>query len=333
MDKTGFIHMNGRVYDPELGRFLSPDPIVQAPSNSQSWNRYTYTFNSPLSFTDPSGYSSDLPPGWDGEIHYENDIHFGEYQRADNRLIRRLFPRVWGPRECPYGFVLVKENRFKTGCKPYTGGERVGYIDYGSLGNGVIDTASLERLRSSGPGSISQTGVGVGSSADVRSEAFAAATLAQEESFDEMVHRWISEADATVHASLREFYNSVNVNPLKIAVGTGNAVRSRVQAFQGLVLSRVAVLSGALGQFEIAVPAGALAAWRYQSSVASARRGGQQLGEGFAENLSDLSVKNVLGILPFGQKIDDVGEPLPWNLEIYEDESFLDIIGEIGSGF
>lgn len=56
LDRTGFIHMNGRVYDPQLGRFLSPDPIVQAPTNSQSWNRYTYVFNNPLAFTDPSGF-------------------------------------------------------------------------------------------------------------------------------------------------------------------------------------------------------------------------------------------------------------------------------------
>nr|WP_288132035.1 RHS repeat-associated core domain-containing protein [Microbulbifer sp.] len=50
------IHMNGRLYDPTLGRFLSPDPFVQAPANSQSWNRYSYVFNSPLNFTDPSGF-------------------------------------------------------------------------------------------------------------------------------------------------------------------------------------------------------------------------------------------------------------------------------------
>ena len=51
--------MNGRVYDPKIGRFLSPDPIVQAPTNSQSWNRYTYVFNSPLNYTDPSGFEGD----------------------------------------------------------------------------------------------------------------------------------------------------------------------------------------------------------------------------------------------------------------------------------
>ena len=48
--------MNGRVYDPKLGRFLSADPFVQAPANTQSYNRYAYVLNNPLSYTDPDGY-------------------------------------------------------------------------------------------------------------------------------------------------------------------------------------------------------------------------------------------------------------------------------------
>jgi len=48
--------MNGRVQDPVVGRFLSADPFVQAPYFSESLNRYSYTFNSPLSYTDPSGF-------------------------------------------------------------------------------------------------------------------------------------------------------------------------------------------------------------------------------------------------------------------------------------
>lgn len=57
LDRTGLIHMNGRVYDPVLGRFLSPDPLVQAPAYSQSYNRYTYVWNNPLGMTDPTGYA------------------------------------------------------------------------------------------------------------------------------------------------------------------------------------------------------------------------------------------------------------------------------------
>ncbi len=56
LDPVGLIHMNGRVYDPKLARFSSADPFLQAPSNTQSHNRYTYVFNNPLSYTDPSGY-------------------------------------------------------------------------------------------------------------------------------------------------------------------------------------------------------------------------------------------------------------------------------------
>jgi RHS repeat-associated protein len=58
LDGVGLIHMNGRVYDPLLGRFLSADPIVQAPHYSQSFNRYAYVMNNPLSLVDPSGFQS-----------------------------------------------------------------------------------------------------------------------------------------------------------------------------------------------------------------------------------------------------------------------------------
>ncbi|MFP5507501.1 MAG: RHS repeat domain-containing protein [Gammaproteobacteria bacterium] len=56
LDGVGLIHMNGRVYDPQLGRFLSADPYVGAPANPQNLNRYSYVNNNPLSYTDPSGF-------------------------------------------------------------------------------------------------------------------------------------------------------------------------------------------------------------------------------------------------------------------------------------
>jgi RHS repeat-associated protein len=49
------INMNGRLYDPVLGRFFSPDNYVQMPDNSQNFNRYNYCLNNPLKYTDPSG--------------------------------------------------------------------------------------------------------------------------------------------------------------------------------------------------------------------------------------------------------------------------------------
>jgi len=49
--------MNGRIYDPLLGRFLSSDRYVQFPNDLQSYNRYSYVLNNPLTHNDPSGYA------------------------------------------------------------------------------------------------------------------------------------------------------------------------------------------------------------------------------------------------------------------------------------
>jgi len=58
LDNLALIHMNGRVQDPVIGRFLSADPLVQAPDYSQSLNRYAYAWNNPLSRIDPSGFAN-----------------------------------------------------------------------------------------------------------------------------------------------------------------------------------------------------------------------------------------------------------------------------------
>ncbi|MDW6091669.1 RHS repeat-associated core domain-containing protein [Vibrio rhizosphaerae] len=55
--EVGLIHMNGRAYDQELGRFISPDPEIQAPFVTNSFNRYSYVWNNPLKYQDPTGYS------------------------------------------------------------------------------------------------------------------------------------------------------------------------------------------------------------------------------------------------------------------------------------
>lgn len=49
------VNMNGRLYDPLVGRFLNVDPYVQMPDNTQNYNRYSYCLNNPLKFTDPDG--------------------------------------------------------------------------------------------------------------------------------------------------------------------------------------------------------------------------------------------------------------------------------------
>jgi RHS repeat-associated protein len=58
LNSVELIHMNGRAFDYNLGRFLSVDPIIQFPTNSQSLNPYSYIMNNPLAGTDPTGYEA-----------------------------------------------------------------------------------------------------------------------------------------------------------------------------------------------------------------------------------------------------------------------------------
>jgi RHS repeat-associated protein len=73
LDNVGLIHMNGRVYDPITGRFLSTDPVIGDLTDSQRLNPYCYVSNRPLTATDPTGFDElqratgtqgILPPGW-----------------------------------------------------------------------------------------------------------------------------------------------------------------------------------------------------------------------------------------------------------------------------
>ncbi|MFA6951327.1 MAG: RHS repeat-associated core domain-containing protein [Lentimicrobiaceae bacterium] len=54
-NEFGLINMNGRVYDPVIARFLSPDGFIQVPGLAQNYNGYVYCLNNPLIYTDPSG--------------------------------------------------------------------------------------------------------------------------------------------------------------------------------------------------------------------------------------------------------------------------------------
>jgi len=83
LNRTGFVHMNGRVYDSRIGRFIQPDPIVGDPTSGENYNRYAYVLNSPLSFTDPSGLDRNAlggAPSWMGNSNdgpFPITIRFG----------------------------------------------------------------------------------------------------------------------------------------------------------------------------------------------------------------------------------------------------------------
>ena len=60
VDEVGIIHMNGRIYEPRLARFLQADPKIDGADTTQGYNRYSYVQNKPLIATDPSSYASSL---------------------------------------------------------------------------------------------------------------------------------------------------------------------------------------------------------------------------------------------------------------------------------
>jgi RHS repeat-associated protein len=87
-------HMNGRVQDAITGRFLSPDPNVPDPGNTQSYNRYSYVNNNPLTYTDPTGFDD---CGDDGcySAPTESDSEFGGYNDDPNPGSSDPSPPEW----------------------------------------------------------------------------------------------------------------------------------------------------------------------------------------------------------------------------------------------
>jgi RHS repeat-associated protein len=67
LDSTGLYYYGARYYDATIGRFISPDPTISHPANSQAFNRYSYCINNPLKYIDPSGLKEEdwYDPFWD----------------------------------------------------------------------------------------------------------------------------------------------------------------------------------------------------------------------------------------------------------------------------
>ena len=86
-ETAGLYWYASRAYDPAIGRFVSPDPIVPAPGNPQSLNRYSYVYNNPLKYTDPTGhYSVEDDKQWLLEYSEKND---GKAPTASDEAFRQ----------------------------------------------------------------------------------------------------------------------------------------------------------------------------------------------------------------------------------------------------
>ncbi len=126
----GLINMNGRLYDPLVARMLSPDIVIQDEQNSQAYNRYSYCFNNPLRFTDPSGY---IVRGhynilnWSSTMYYDVDINRKNGNSFNTDLSEGKYSPIY---DVNGNFLGTTKEGFTGDVLVYTGNDN---IDFSSL--------------------------------------------------------------------------------------------------------------------------------------------------------------------------------------------------------
>ena len=151
------VHMNGRVYDPDLGRFISADPYVQYPMISQNYNRYTYVDNNPLSYTDPSGFF--MFGQYYGDA-YDNFTDSGSYNLDFNSSMGFFAGESYSSLDYSATFGFEGDNISVTG---YEGGSSFTYyFDTASyLGGSFSETVASTPTLDSSPTGLLTDGIGV----------------------------------------------------------------------------------------------------------------------------------------------------------------------------
>jgi RHS repeat-associated protein len=133
LDGSGLMYYNARYFDPDLGQFISPDPLVPDPTNLFDYNRYMYVRGNPMRYTDPTGHCATLDDGspdlekdkgcWDaasewlatfGMRGYKNESDWYKYFASSASItedvLRTVLHGHWAPRYQKAGIYHERYN-------------------------------------------------------------------------------------------------------------------------------------------------------------------------------------------------------------------------------
>ncbi|MBQ4477144.1 MAG: hypothetical protein II945_00895 [Bacteroidales bacterium] len=105
LDKFALINFNGRMYDPVLAHFLSPDPYIQSPENPLNYNRYSYCLFSPLQYVDPSGMTIEIT----GEDGSKTIYTQGMQYNGNDEFTKRAIDALNGMNSTKNGSVVLHD--------------------------------------------------------------------------------------------------------------------------------------------------------------------------------------------------------------------------------
>lgn len=176
MPHFSIINMNGRMYDPVLGRMMSPDPYIML-EGTQGYNRYSYCLNNPLKYTDPSGNFLKMAMFGIGMLaDYLSNLSTGQHDPLGNAY-RNVSSGIDGMSNCMQFKIYSDENTLVTaGLDPFSIGLSANY--YQKAGDWNLN-ANVGVGYFSGPNagagvgySIGDFSIGIGGSTNFSSYSF-----------------------------------------------------------------------------------------------------------------------------------------------------------------
>lgn len=297
------------MYDYNLGRFLSVDPLIHMEGGSQGINPYSYIMNNPLAGTDPTGYDPEketIEVSKDAQVFTDADgNNYIDAGDGSGDLIK----------------VDSVSGTNSQGANVTVGfGDNGAVSNYSSSQNGV--NVSITDI-----GSQSQT-----AQVSFDSGGGAQSVSENETGFMDYLGGLSEQALNEVDSFLAEH---IDFNPVKLGVGVANGANSIRLAIQSKALAYASVFTFGIGQPQFGAPLAGLSAVKANSSLKAAQRSGVQIGEALAESYGDASRRNLKGLLPYGQHFDDLDEPTiqEFYKQKFNDMSVWEAIGEAGTMF